>query len=153
MKGFFTAKETESKSRPGGKILSCASCGLYKHAESPKMKPYGNFAKEILNIGEAPGGVEDERGKPWQGKVGRLLQKTYRRLGIDLFEDCLNINAVNCRPMNDKEENRAPTNYEMDCCRGMILQTICDRQPKVVVLFFNSIVLPQLLQFPGMFDF
>ena len=138
MKGFFTAKETESKSRPGGKILSCASCGLYKHAESPKMKPYGNFAKEILNIGEAPGAVEDERGKPWQGKAGRLLQKTYRRLGIDLFEDCLNINAVNCRPMNDEGENRAPTNYEMDCCRGMILQTIYDRQPKVVVLFGGS---------------
>jgi len=89
MKGFFTVKQTESRSRPDGKTYSCASCGLYKNALSPKMKSYGAFKKEILNIGEAPGEVEDKRGMPWQGKTGRLLKKTYRRLGVDLFEDCL----------------------------------------------------------------
>jgi len=136
--GFFTAKQTESKSRPDGKTYSCASCGLYKDAESPKMQPFGNFKKGILNIGEAPGEIEDKRGKPWQGKTGRLLQKTYRRLGIDLFEDCLNINAVNCRPMNEKGINRTPTNYEIDCCRKSILQTIERYRPKVIVLLGNS---------------
>ena len=71
--GFFTLKETESDSRKNGKIHSCASCGLYRNCRHPKMKPFGNFKKGILNIGEAPGDIEDQRGKPWQGKTGQLL--------------------------------------------------------------------------------
>jgi len=134
MKGFFTKKQTESKSRPDGKTYSCASCGLYKDCQSPRMKPFGNFQKGILNIGESPGEVEDQRNKPWQGKTGRLLQKTYRRLGIDLFEDCLNINAVNCRP----KDNRIPTNYEVDCCRKNLLKVIDEHQPKVIVVLGGS---------------
>ena len=137
MSGFFTKKETESDSRPDGKTYSCASCGLYKDAECPKMKPFGNFKKGILNIGEAPGEVEDERGKQWQGKTGRLLKKTYRDLGIDLFEDCLNINAVNCRPM-EKRDNRAPSNYEIDCCRKSILKLIKEKKPKIIILLGNA---------------
>ena len=57
--GFFTRKETESKTRPNGKTLSCTSCGLYKRVISPKMQPFGNFKKGIMNIGEAPGEIED----------------------------------------------------------------------------------------------
>ena len=134
MKGFFTKKQTESKSRPDGKTYSCASCGLYKDCQSPRMKPFGNFQKGILNIGESPGEVEDQRNKPWQGKTGRLLQKTYRRLGIDLFEDCLNINAVNCSP----KDNRTPTNYEVDCCRKNLLKIIEENQPKVIIVLGGS---------------
>ena len=137
MSGFFTIKQTESKSRPDGKTHSCASCGLYKDAKSPKMAPFGEFKKEILNIGEAPGKTEDERNKPWQGKSGLLLKKVYRRLGIDLFEDCLNINACLCRPMN-KGDNRPPTNLEIDCCRKSLLKVIEDYQPKVIVLLGGS---------------
>ncbi len=132
--GFFTKKQTDSKSRPDGKTYSCASCGLYKGVNCPRMKPFGNFKKGILNIGEAPGKTEDERGKQWQGKTGRLLKVTYRRLGVDLFEDCLNVNAVNCRPPN----NRAPTNYEMDCCRRTILKIIDEYQPQMIVLLGGS---------------
>jgi len=136
--GFFTTKQTESKFRPDGKTYSCVSCGLCRNVLNPKMKPFGNFKKGILNIGEAPGEIEDKRGKPWQGKTGRLLQKTYRRLGIDLFEDCLNVNAVNCRPIDKEGINRTPNNYEIDCCRKNILQTIERYRPKVIVLLGNS---------------
>jgi len=101
------------------------------------MAPFGEFKKEILNIGEAPGKTEDERNKPWQGKSGLLLKKVYRRLGIDLFEDCLNINACLCRPMN-KGDNRPPTNLEIDCCRKSLLKVIEDYQPKVIVLLGGS---------------
>ena len=133
--GFFTKKETQSKSRPDGKVLSCESCGLYQHAKSPRMKPFGNFKKGILNIGEAPGAHEDSHGKQWQGKTGRLLRNTYEELGIDLFEDCLNINAVNCRP----ENNRTPTGDEINCCRAKIVSKVIDKyQPKVIILFGNS---------------
>ena len=140
MGGFFTKKETASKSRPDGKSYSCAACGLYRKCRSPRMEPFGNFKKKILNIGEAPGEVEDRNGRPWQGKSGKLLQRTYEKLGIDLFEDCLNINAVNCRPTDKNGSNRVPTNFEAECCRKSILKVIKEYSPKVIVLFGNMAV-------------
>jgi DNA polymerase len=140
MEGFFTKKETASKTRPDSKSYSCAACGLYRDCKNPRIKPYGNFKKKILNIGEAPGEYEDLKGKPWQGKTGRLLKQTYEKLGIDLFNDCLNINAVLCRPTTKDGENRAPTNYEAECCRKSILKLINEYKPKVIVLFGNTAV-------------
>jgi len=136
MEGFFTAKQTESVSRPDGKNYSCISCGLFKLCKSPKIAPYGKFKKRILNIGEAPGEMEDKNGRPWQGRTGTLLKETYAELGIDLFEDCLNINAVNCRP----EDNRQPTNYEIACCRKIVLDVINQYKPHVIVLFGNAAI-------------
>jgi uracil-DNA glycosylase len=132
--GFFSNHQVQSDSRPDGKTYSCASCGLYKYVRSPRMKPFGNFKRGILNIGEAPGETEDFKGKQWQGPAGQLLNKTYRRLGIDLFEDCLNINSVNCRPVDKKGNNRAPTPYEITCCRARIFRIINQVKPKCIIL-------------------
>lgn len=129
MTGFFTHTETQSKERPDGKSLTCYSCGLYRNCETPKMQPCGNFKKGILNIGTFPSLADDMRGKPFQGRVGQLLQATYSMYGIDLFEDCLNVNAVNC--LSDKD----PTNYHVDCCRASILRYIEKYKPKVIILF------------------
>jgi len=104
------------------------------------MKPFGNFKKKIMNIGEAPGEVEDRVGKPFQGKTGRLLQETYKKLGIDLFEDCINLNACYCRPTDGEGNNIAPTNYQIESCRRTTLQYIKQYKPKVIVLLGNSAV-------------
>jgi len=138
IEGFFTKKETESKSRPTGKSQSCISCGLYRDCNHPKIQPFGNFKKKILNIGEAPGDADDRNGKPFQGKAGKLLQQTYEELGIDLFEDCLNINAVNCKPIDKQKNSRPPTNIEVDCCRKRVFNIIEEYKPKVIILLGNS---------------
>jgi len=138
MKGFFSSKETKSKSRPDGRTYSCASCGLYQYVLSPRMESFGNFKKGILNLGEGPGEEEDKKGKQWQGKMGRALQRVYKKQGIDLFGDCLNINAVNCRPTNEKGGNRKPTDYEIACCRRRVIQIIEQYKPKVIVLLGGS---------------
>ncbi len=140
MEGFFTRKETESKTRPKGKALSCTACGLYNDVVTPQMAPFGNFKKGIMNIGEAPNELDDKKGKPWQGKSGRLLQRIYANLGIDLFEDCININAANCRPINDKGSTRLPTNLEIDNCRRLVLSAIKKYKPKVIILYGNLAV-------------
>lgn len=141
MQGFFSKKETQSAAATKGKIHSCAACGLYKNCRSPKMKPFGNFRKGIMNIGEAPGGTDDERGKPWQGKAGRLLKRTYAKFGIDLFEDCINVNAVNCRPISAAGANRPPTSDEIAHCRSVIvLKAIQKYQPKVIVLLGGAAI-------------
>lgn len=133
MTGFFDSELIKNNNNPTGKTLSCPSCGLYRNILSPKMKPFGNFKKRILNIGEAPGEIEDQRGKQWQGKAGRTLQRMYKKLGIDLFEDCININAVNCRPMDKKGNNKTPTNHEIACCRQKVIQVIEENKPHIIV--------------------
>lgn len=135
MKSFFSSEDIKSVNMKNGKIASCTSCGLYKYVLSPRMQPFGKFKKGILNLGEAPGETEDKKGKQWQGKAGQRLQKAYKKFGIDLFEDCLNFNAVNCRPTDSKGNNRSPTNHEILCCRQRVLKVIEEYKPKVIVLF------------------
>lgn len=129
MEGFFTKKETESITRPDGKTYSCVSCGLIKGSKTPKMTVSGNFKKGILNIGSIPSRIEDNRGKPFQNKSAKLLEKLYKQVGIDLHEDCLNTYSVNCFSVNN------PTIYQMDCCRKSILKLIKKHKPKIIVLF------------------
>lgn len=137
--GFFDISQLKSKSNTMP-LQSCASCGLYKNVKSPKMAPFGNMRKGILNIGEAPGGTEDENGKQWQGKMGQALEKMYNNLGIDLFEDCLNVNSINCRPMDKSGNNRTPTSEEISCCRKMVIDTIRKAKPNLIILLGSAAV-------------
>ncbi len=134
MKGFFEKEKTEIPYKSEKGYHSCASCGLYKYTMSPRMKPYGKFKKGIMVIGEGPGESEDKKGKPWQGKMGRMLQQKYKQLGINLFEDCVSLNAINCRPVDEKGNNRAPTEYEISCCRQKVLAAVKQYKPKVIIL-------------------
>ena len=135
MLGFFTKKETQSDSKLKGKVLSCASCGLYRDCLNPRMEPVGgNGGIKILNIGEAPSAKDDSKGGQWQEQTGRLLKRTYRELGINLW-DCVNTNAVNCRPIHGPSgKNRVPTKFEVACCRKRILQGIKSSKPRVIIL-------------------
>ena len=129
-------KKITTKSRPDGKSYNCTSCGLYKDCITKRMQPYGEFKKGIFICGESPGETEDKTGKPFQGRTGQLLQRTFRRLGINLFEDCIITNSVQCRP----EDNETPTNFQIECCRKRVLQVIEEYKPKVIILLGNSAV-------------
>ncbi len=136
--GFFTRRETESKDLPGGKKLTCVTCGLRRTCNTPKMKPYGNFKKKIMNIGDAPNEHDDKYGKPFHSKIGKLLQNTYDKFDIDLFDDCININAVNCLPRDEHGSVKTPTNLEVDCCRKQVLQYIEEYKPNVIIILGNT---------------
>lgn len=142
MKGFFSKEQTQTKGQMKG--FSCASCRLYKYAFTPKMQPYGNFKKGIMVIGEAPGESEDKRGKPWQGKAGRALQRKCKELGINLFEDCVSLNAVNCHPTDKKGANRTPTEFEIACCRQKVINAVNQYKPKIIILL-GGIALSSLI--------
>lgn len=132
---FFTKEQTQTDLVKNGRTLSCTACKLYKGARSPKMDGYGNFKKKILIVGEAPGEIEDAKGRPWQGRMGRKLQNTLKKLGFDLFDDCLSINAVNCRP----PQNRDPSPFEIDCCRIQKVSPIIKKyNPKIIITLGNS---------------
>lgn len=141
MPGFFTKAETESNSRPGGKTYSCISCGLYKHINSPKMRPFGDFKKQILIIGEFPGRAEDSSGIPFQGKTGRYLRSILKKSKIDLQRDCLTIYANKCYPkLQEDGKDKIPGAYEIACCRTKVLNVVKEHKPKLIItLGFSAI--------------
>jgi uracil-DNA glycosylase family 4 len=115
------------------KVVSVRYVGI-EDVYDMEIEKYHNFAVNGIFVHNSE---EDRNAKPWQGKTGKLLQRTYAKLGIDLFEDCLNINAVLCRPTDKEGNNRAPTNFEAECCRRSVLKVINEYKPKVIVLFGN----------------
>jgi uracil-DNA glycosylase family 4 len=98
------------------------------------MDPFGKGALNIFNLGEAPGESDDQRGRQWQGKTGRMLQRAYSDLGVDLFKDCVNLNSTNCRPSSKDGNNRTPTNDEIAACRTRVLKGINQHKPHVIIL-------------------
>lgn len=137
MIGFFSKKETQLADRPDGKRLSCISCGLYKgDLKHPKLGATGNFKKGILNIGEFTTAWDDRKGMQFQSKQDEVLYTTYKKLGIDLYYDCLNVNAVMCHPYNHKTgKPRVPTAHEIQCCHLKVMSVIKQYKPKLIVLF------------------
>jgi len=101
------------------------------------MKFSGEGGKEILIIAEAPGKYEDERGVQLVGKAGQRLRKELRLLGIKLNKDCWKVNAVNCRPIDNKGGNATPTPKQIECCRPYVVNTIKTLKPKKIILLGN----------------
>ncbi len=134
MKGFFEIDKAAVPYKSQKGMHTCASCGLYKLAHTPRMKPYGNFKKQIMVIGEFPEGLDDKKGRPFHSKVGQFLRRWYRDLGVDLFEDCLCLNAVNCYPRDLDKGFHYPTEHEVACCRQKVISAVKRNKPKVIIL-------------------
>ena len=89
----------------------------------------GNPTAKIMIVGEAPGRDEDERGIPFVGRSGQLLDKMFA--SINLGEDDLYIsNIVNWRPPG----NRNPTQEEIAVCLPLIERHIALANPDVLIL-------------------
>ncbi len=142
MKGFFTGGEVKvsdlpTQARQGRRTASkrssdpCEACGLHLECKTPRMPIDGKGKKGILVVGEGPGRTEDERGMPFIGESGDLLQKVLARYDIDLREDCWIGNAVFCRP----PKNRTPTKKEVKCCSGRLWGHIRELKPRFIFLF------------------
>lgn len=131
MQGFFSKKETQS-TELSNRHLSCSACGKYTQTKHARIKAYGNGKKSILNILPYP---EDT---PYEGKEFRLLTRYYKKYGIDVFEDCYTIYAVQCSSM------KIPSANEIACCRLRVIKVVNEYQPKVIFAFgeiaLNSLI-------------
>ena len=134
MDGFFP-ETMLLENRPEPQLVPrCGACGLFRRCRAPKMPLAGRGHKKILVIGEAPGEMEDQTGKPFQGPSGRLLRDHLQGLGVDLFADCWVTNALICRPTHSEGRNRTPTAREISYCRPNVLRALEELQPEVVLL-------------------
>ena len=77
---------------------------------------------------EGPGADEDERGEPFVGRAGQLLNNMIKAMGLQR-EDVYIANVVKCRPPG----NRTPERDECDTCSPFLLRQIAVIKPKVIV--------------------
>jgi len=79
-------------------------------------------------IGEGPGHHENEKGLPFVGASGKLLDELLQ--GIDLRrEDVYITNIVKCRP----PDNRDPKPEEIEICNAYLERQIDLINPKIIV--------------------
>lgn len=123
--GFFD-KHQLAVSAPQG----CGKCGLWRTCRSPRMPRTGEGRRGIFVLAEAPGADEDAQGVQLIGRAGRRLREELRRCGVDLDRDCWKMNAVNCRP----PDNRTPTPQEVEACRPAVLRAVREAAPSVIIL-------------------
>ena len=84
----------------------------------------------IVLIGEAPGEMEDECGRPFVGRAGQLLNDFLAEAGISRESDLYIVNTVKCRP----PENRVPTLEEQSACRKFLEAQIDIVKPDAIIL-------------------
>jgi uracil-DNA glycosylase len=93
------------------------------------VKGEGLLDAKIMLIGQAPGGNEDEIGRPFIGRSGRLLDELIESAGLRR-ENLYITSTVQFFP----PENRIPTDEEIRMCRPLLQEQINLIKPKLIVL-------------------
>lgn len=88
----------------------------------------GNPNAELMFVGEAPGREEDEKGLPFVGVSGQLLDRFLAAIG----RDRTNVYIVNTLPWRPPD-NREPALAEASVCLPFLKRHIALVKPKVVV--------------------
>lgn len=100
----------------------------------------GSITKKIILIGEAPGKNEDERGFPFVGSAGKILDQALIDARIERKEIYIT-NVVKCRPPN----NRVPTDEEIGICTSEYLNKEIDIISPKIICIMGSTALKSLL--------
>jgi DNA polymerase len=110
-------------------VATCTRCPLHREAKNP-VPGEGNSDANLMCVGEAPGGREDELGRPFVGDSGQLLDKILAAIKLSR-EEVYICNVLKHRP----PANRNPMPDEVEACSPYLLRQIELIQPRVIVAF------------------
>lgn len=82
----------------------------------------------LLVVGEAPGAEEDQRGEPFVGRAGELLDQMLLAIGLDRRRVYV-ANVLKCRP----PDNRNPAPDEVEACSPFLQRQIELLQPAAIL--------------------
>ena len=89
---------------------------------------HGNPNAALVIIGEAPGADEDQQGKPFVGRAGRLLTKILTAINI-VREDVFVTNILKSRP----PQNRNPMPAEMAAHLPILYRQLALIRPRILL--------------------
>ncbi len=116
------------------KIRVCKKCDLWKR-RTHVVPGEGPSNAKIMFIGEAPGRTEDESGRPFVGRAGKLLTELIESMEISR-ESVFITSIIKCRP----PKNRKPKQKEIDTCLPYLHEQIEIIKPAVIVLLGNTAI-------------
>ncbi len=88
----------------------------------------GNPKARLVFVGEGPGADEDQKGEPFVGDAGKMLNRIISAMGLQR-EEVYICNAVKCRP----PQNRNPEKDEIAACSPFLLRQLHSIKPEVIV--------------------
>ena len=121
-------KHDDSLDKIAANVRGCPLCKLSRSRKNA-VPGEGQLSAKIMFIGEAPGRSEDEKGRPFVGAAGRILDELLKKAGIERSEVFIT-NIVKCRPPN----NRVPKEDELTACRPYLDRQIALIKPKVICI-------------------
>lgn len=120
-------RKEENLKKLAKKIASCKKCSLYKTA-TQAVPGDGNPKAKIMFIGEAPGYWEDQKGIPFCGAAGKLLDEALEKIGFKRNKVFIG-NVLKHRPPG----NRDPLPAETEACQPWLDEQIKIIDPKIIV--------------------
>lgn len=111
------------------KCKSCHKCSLGQTRTNIVFSG-GLPNNKLMLIGEAPGYWEDQKGEPFVGKAGQLLDKIFECVGFSRENDVYICNTLKCRP----PENRNPLPEEKAACREYLDAQLEILKPRIILL-------------------
>ncbi|MEA2310317.1 MAG: uracil-DNA glycosylase, partial [Solirubrobacteraceae bacterium] len=111
---------------------SCTRCPQLASTRQTVVFGSGNADADLMFVGEAPGAREDERGLPFVGQAGRLLDTLLEEIGLTRA-DVFVANVLKCRPPG----NRDPLPQEIESCQEYLYRQLELIEPKIVCTLGN----------------
>jgi uracil-DNA glycosylase len=117
-------------------LAACRRCENRGAGVSPVVSLA--VAPRVMLVGQAPGQVEAQGGKPFAGRAGRTLFRWFEQAGIDEItaRRKIYIAAVTrCYPGPSKSGrgDRVPSIEEQDACAGWLESELAIIRPKVII--------------------
>lgn len=109
-------------------VRECRRCAL---CEQRKQAVFGvgNASAPWLFVGEGPGADEDEKGEPFVGQAGKLLDSMLAAAKLARGREVYIANVVKCRPPG----NRVPAPEEASACAAWLDRQIDLIRPRIIV--------------------
>ena len=108
----------------------------------PVVMGEGDNRAELFMIGEAPGKMEIEKGRPFVGAAGKNLDEFLEFVGLER-KDIYITNAVKFRPVKKSPDtgrlsNRAPAKKEIELFRPLLMDEIDLVGPSLIITLGNT---------------
>ena len=110
-------------------VERCTRCSLHQ-TRANAVFGEGDPSARVVCVGEAPGAVEDETGRPFVGRAGKLLDRLLMSIGLPR-ESVFICNVLKSRP----PKNRDPLPDEVEACSPYLLRQLELIDPVVIVAF------------------
>lgn len=124
-------------------VAGCTRCDLCQ-SRTKTVFGTGDEKAKWLFVGEGPGRNEDQRGDPFVGPAGKLLDNMLLAMDLRRGENAYIANIVKCRPTDANGRDRPPRADEAATCLPYLERQIALIQPAIIIALGKTAALSLL---------